>query len=63
MTVRCPCKGCDPPKRHLRCHSNCGEYLDWQKQELEKKQKMRNENMGIQSESLKRLLWKRMRWR
>ena len=36
MGIKC-CKDCVPPKRHLKCHSNCEEYL---------KEKAKNEEVN-----------------
>ena len=49
MSIKC-CKDCVPPKRCLRCHSTCEDYLR-EKAEYEKKKdqriKKRNEEKDI----------------
>ena len=27
--MKCPCKGCEPPKRTVTCHGFCEEYKEW----------------------------------
>lgn len=29
MYDSCPCKGCEPPKRHCKCHGHCEDKLVW----------------------------------
>ena len=51
-----PCKGCS--KRHLGCHANCEEYLDFRKWKTELNEKIRKEKEAfVECQRQKRILW------
>ena len=33
-----PCKNCVPPERHLGCHQDCPRYVEWKKQNDERRE-------------------------
>lgn len=50
----CPCRGCAPPKRNMKCHSECKEYKKW-KENLPKNNNTEYEIEGYMADKVRRL--------
>ena len=61
-----PCHGCIPPKRQLFCHSTCGEYLAYRKQEDAyklaefKRNSYKHETAAVRRQSIQRMTSKKL---
>lgn len=42
--MMCPCKDCE--ERHPACHGKCKKYIEWKKEEAEKKE-IRKKEMPV----------------
>ena len=42
-SMKAPCKGCERPQKQLGCHDFCQEFIAFQKENEELKEKMRKE--------------------
>jgi len=60
--MKCPCRGCDPPKRHMHCRLNCEPYKEYEKSKLEeyRLKGIEKEKYNTQSEAAKKTIWRRM---
>ena len=47
--MKCPCKGCEPPKRTLTCHGFCEEYKEWRaaRDEANRKRNIDHDNRQL----------------
>ena len=43
--IACPCKGCEPPTRHVGCHGNCQPYMNYRNQISSVRKKRQNDSM------------------
>lgn len=59
----CPCNGCEPPKRHVGCKSDCPEWEPWLKvKEARDKAEREREAGTIISDSKRKEIWRRQRY-
>ena len=38
--MKCPCKGCMPPKRNAECHITCTAWIEWKQWQKKNKDRI-----------------------
>ena len=59
--MRCPCKGCEPPKRKLYCHSHCKEYKEWVEPLEKAREAERLSKTYTPSDGARKIFWNKLR--
>ena len=61
--MKCPCQGCEPPKRTITCHGTCKEYKCWKLwKDGVNQQKAREQNaLKDLPNACKKAWWKRLK--